>query len=93
MLLHAIVHPADIQDRDGGMRVVSTLFGMYPFLKKLVVDGSARSPWGPFRRLGVRHARELCLMAPLACFAQPLPAIGQGLCQLRPQCLGRGASG
>ena len=35
LLLHAIVHPADIQDRDGGILLLATLFGMYPFLKKL----------------------------------------------------------
>jgi len=38
-LLHAIVHPADIQDRDGGALLLSTLFGMFPFLKKLFADG------------------------------------------------------
>jgi hypothetical protein len=31
LLLHAIVHPADIQDRDGGVLVMATLFGMFPF--------------------------------------------------------------
>src|ERR1700730_1213005 len=35
LLLHAVVHPADIQDRDGGVLVLSTLFGLYPFLQKL----------------------------------------------------------
>src|SRR5262245_45062032 len=35
LLLHAIIHPADIQDRDGGILLLATLFGMYPFLKKL----------------------------------------------------------
>ena len=39
LLLHAIIHPADIQDRDGGLLLLSTLFGMYPFLKKLFADG------------------------------------------------------
>ena len=39
LLLHAIVHPADIQDRDGGVLVLRTLFGLYPFLKKLYADG------------------------------------------------------
>lgn len=39
MLLHAVVHPADIQDRDGGVLLLATLFGMYPFLKKLFADG------------------------------------------------------
>jgi transposase len=38
LLLHAIVHPADIQDRDGGVLLLSTLFGMYPFLVKLFAD-------------------------------------------------------
>jgi transposase len=40
LLLHAIVHPADIQDRDGGILLLSTLFGLYPFLTKLFADGS-----------------------------------------------------
>jgi transposase len=39
LLLHAIVHRADIQDRDGGILLLATLFGMYPFLKKLFADG------------------------------------------------------
>ena len=38
LLLHAIVHPADVQDRDGGVLLLSTLFGMYPFLLKLFAD-------------------------------------------------------
>jgi len=29
LLLHAVVHPADIQDRDGGILVLSTMFGLY----------------------------------------------------------------
>jgi transposase len=33
LLLHAIVHPAGIQDRDGGVLLLATLFGRYPFLK------------------------------------------------------------
>lgn len=39
LLLHAIVHPADVQDRDGGVLVLRTLFGLHPFLKKLFADG------------------------------------------------------
>ena len=35
LLVHAIVHPANIQDRDGGVLVLGTLFGRFPFLKKL----------------------------------------------------------
>ena len=44
LLLHAIVHPADIQDRDGGVLVMATLFGMFPFLKTLVSDGGYQGP-------------------------------------------------
>jgi predicted secreted protein len=38
LLLCAIVHAADIQDRDGGVMLMSTLFGMFPFLLKLCAD-------------------------------------------------------
>jgi transposase len=38
-MLHAVVHAADIQDRDGGVLVMATLFGLYPFLLKLYADG------------------------------------------------------
>ena len=38
LLLHAIVHAADIQDRDGGVLLMSTLFGMCPGLLKLYAD-------------------------------------------------------
>src|SRR5882762_68533 len=44
LLLHAIVHPADIQDRDGGALVMTTLFGMFPFLKTLFVDSGYKGP-------------------------------------------------
>ena len=42
--MHAIVHAADIQDRDGGALVMATLFGMYPFLMKLFADGGYQGP-------------------------------------------------
>ena len=37
-------HPVDIQDRDGGGLVLSTLFGLYPFLSKLFADGGYQGP-------------------------------------------------
>lgn len=37
--MHAIVHGADIQDRDGGVFLMASLFGLYPFLLKLYADG------------------------------------------------------
>jgi transposase len=47
-MLHALVHAADIQDRDGGVLVMATLFGLYPFLLKLYADGGYQGP--AFRR-------------------------------------------
>ena len=43
-MLHAIVHAADIQDRDGGAMLLATLFGMFPFLVKLYADGGYQGP-------------------------------------------------
>ena len=44
LLLHAVVHPADVQDRNGGILVMATLFGMYPFLQKLFADAGYQGP-------------------------------------------------
>src|ERR1700716_688573 len=44
LLLHALVHSADIQDRDGGVLVMATLFGLHPFLLKLYADGGYQGP-------------------------------------------------
>jgi len=44
LLMHVLVHSADIQDRDGGGIVMATLFGLYPFLVKLFADGGYQGP-------------------------------------------------
>jgi transposase len=38
------VHAADIQDRDGGVLLMSTLFGLFPFLLKLYADSGYQGP-------------------------------------------------
>src|SRR5215213_9065530 len=38
LLMQAIVHAADIQDRDGGVLLMGSLFGLYPFLLELYAD-------------------------------------------------------
>lgn len=43
-MLSALVHSADIQDRDGGVLLMSTLFGLFPFLLKLYVDAGYQGP-------------------------------------------------
>ncbi|TXN23967.1 IS5 family transposase [Methylobacterium sp. WL9] len=54
LLMHALVHPADIQDRDrdGGVLVMAMLFGLYPFLLKLYADGGYQ---GPVFQTGLRR--------------------------------------
>lgn len=43
-MLHAVVHAADIQDRDGGVLLMATVFGLHPFLRKLYADGGYQGP-------------------------------------------------
>ena len=42
LLMQANVHAADVQDRDGGVLLMATLFGLYPFLLKLYADSGYR---------------------------------------------------
>ena len=42
--MHAVVHAADVQDRDGGVLLMGTLFGLYPFLLKLYADSGYQGP-------------------------------------------------
>ena len=42
--MHAIVHSADIQDRDGGALLMASLFGAFPFLVRLYADGGYQGP-------------------------------------------------
>jgi transposase len=44
LLLSAIVHAADLQDRGGGALLVATLFGLFPFLRKLYADAAYQGP-------------------------------------------------
>ena len=44
LVLHAIVHAADLQDRDGGVLLLATLFGLFPSLRKLYADGGYQGP-------------------------------------------------
>ncbi len=44
LLMDAVVHSADMQDRDGGVLLMATLFGLYPFLLKLYADAGYQGP-------------------------------------------------
>ena len=43
-MLHALVTTADVQDRDGGILLLSTLFGQFPFLHRLFADAAYAGP-------------------------------------------------
>ena len=53
LLMHAIVHAADIQDRDGGVLLMSSLFGLFPFLLKLYADSGMVRHQGPQFQAGL----------------------------------------
>ena len=44
LMLHALVTAADVQDRDGGILLLATLFGQFPFLRKLFADSAYAGP-------------------------------------------------
>ncbi len=44
MLLHGLVTAADVQDRDGGLALLATLFGLFPFLRTLFADSAYEGP-------------------------------------------------
>src|SRR5271165_1055456 len=44
LLLHSIVTAADVQDRDGGLALLATQFGLFPFLEKLFADSAYQEP-------------------------------------------------
>ena len=44
LLLHGIITAADVQDRDGGLVLLATLFGLFPYLEKLFADGAYEGP-------------------------------------------------
>ncbi len=44
LVLHSLVTAANVQDRDGGILLLSTLFGQFPFLRKLFADSAYSGP-------------------------------------------------
>jgi transposase len=43
-VLHAIVHAANIQDREGGILLLTALADRFPLLEKLFADGAYQGP-------------------------------------------------
>src|SRR6516225_5896832 len=75
LLMHAIVHSADIQDRDGGALLMASLFGAFPFLVKLYADGGAGIPERDETHSGARRPRDRQAIGP----RQRLPRSAQAL--------------
>jgi transposase len=44
LVLQAIVHPANLQDRDGGILLLTALADRFPLLAKLFADGAYQGP-------------------------------------------------
>jgi transposase len=44
LLLHAAVHSASVQDRDGGLLLLSGICKQFPLLKKIFADGAYGGP-------------------------------------------------
>src|SRR6516165_5123696 len=44
LLMRAIIHAADVRDRDGRALLMATLFGAFPFLTRLFADGGYQGP-------------------------------------------------
>ena len=44
LVLKALITPASVQDRDGGIALLSSLFGLFPFLEKLFADSAYQGP-------------------------------------------------
>ena len=60
LVLHALVHPANIQDRDGGILLLSALGERFPLLAKLFADGAYQ---GPVFRKALAKVRPLLTTA------------------------------
>ena len=58
-MLHTLVTAADVQDRDGGVLLLSTLFGQFPFLRKLFADSAYSGP--VFRDGAAKAMRSLAV--------------------------------
>jgi hypothetical protein len=43
LVLYALVTAANVQDCDGGVLLLSPLFGHFPFLRKLLADSAMRA--------------------------------------------------
>ena len=100
LLMHAIVHAADVQDRDGGALPDGKLVRRFPFLIKLYADGGYQGPefQSAMKRILAHVTFEIVKRSGQTTgfvalpkrwihlrLAGPLPTTGQGLGMPQPQ--------
>lgn len=44
LLLNVVVHPGDVQDRDGALDLLRRSCRLFPFIERIVGDGGYRRP-------------------------------------------------
>ena len=53
LLLGVVVHPADVQDRDGAEAVLRQARRLFPFVERIIPDLAARDSRGGFPDMAV----------------------------------------
>ena len=79
LLIHAIVHAADIQDRDGGALVMATMFGLYPFRPRTLCRWRLSRPGVPSRceqNHGASECRDRQALGPRQRLCRAAKAMG-----------------
>lgn len=59
LVLHALVSPANVQDRDGGSLLFSALGERFPLLEKLFADGAYQGPQFQHALATLRPQRQI----------------------------------
>ena len=79
--MSAIVHAADVQDRDGGALLMAALFGAFPFLTRLFAVGGYQGPIfkHAIRRTHAAVTVEIVRRSDAKTFAESLSAPLPGL--------------
>ena len=88
LVLHALVTAADVQDRDGGAWLMSTLFGRYPFLLNALPGGRGQARRHPGRGRRRRQALLAALVV-VPAGGHPQPAPGRAAADGRRATAGR----
>lgn len=73
LILAVVVHPANIQDRDGARLVLERARGVFPRLKKIWADGGYAGQLVEWVKSSFRWVLEIVSRSPEACGFEVLP--------------------